>query len=255
MLAAKRLSSIRDLLNNGDSVSVAELSRTFNVTEETIRRDLDKITKDDHAVVRVHGGAYKIKNFDREAPYALRETLLVAEKERMAQTGYTMLEEGDTIMLDSSTSALHLAQAIKRGTLKISVITNSLRIALELSDCPHANLIVPGGAYRPSSRSFVGYSATGTLDDFHADKAFVSCSGLHARSGLTDNSESEARVRRTMLENSDYRYLLVDSDKFGRSKSHRIAHLTGIHSLFTDKEPDAELKEMLLKNNINIIVC
>ena len=130
MLAAKRLSSIRDLLNNGDSVSVAELSRTFNVTEETIRRDLDKITKDDHAVVRVHGGAYKIKNFDREAPYALRETLLVAEKERMAQTGYTMLEEGDTIMLDSSTSALHLAQAIKRGTLKISVITNSLRIAL-----------------------------------------------------------------------------------------------------------------------------
>lgn len=255
MLAIDRLSAIREMLNTNDSVSVAELSKIFSVTEETIRRDLDKIVRDDRAVVRVHGGAYKIKTFDREAPYELRETLLVEEKERIAHKSFTLLDEGDTIMLDSSTTALHLAKAIKQSALKISVITNSLRIALELSDCSHTNLIMAGGSYRPSSRSFVGYSVTGMLEELHADKAFVSCSGLHERFGLTDNSESEARVRRMMLSQSDYRCLLVDSDKFGRCKSHRIAPLEGIQALFTDREPDDGLKDLLLKHHIDVIVC
>lgn len=255
MLAIKRLSAIRDSLTENESVSVAELSKTFCVTEETIRRDLDKIVKDDHSVVRVHGGAYKIKTFDREAPYELRETLLVEEKERIARRSFSMLEEGDTIMLDSSTTALHLAKIIKQSTLKIAVITNSLRIAMELSDCGHTNLIMSGGAYRPSSRSFVGYATTGVLEELHADKAFVSCSGLHERFGMTDNSESEAHVRRQMLAQSDYRYLLVDSDKFGRCKTHRIAALDGVQAVFTDREPNEGLREMLASHHIDLYIC
>ncbi len=255
MLAVERLTAITEALNSNDCVSVSELSRAFSVTEETIRRDLDKIVNSDHSVVRVHGGAYKIKTFDREAPYQLRETLLVEEKDRIARRSFAMLDDGDTIMLDSSTTALHLATFIKDSPLKISVITNSLRIASELSDCAHTNLILTGGTYRPASCSFVGYSATNTLDEFHADKAFVSCSGLHERFGLTDNSESEAQVRRMMLMNSDFRYLLVDSDKFGRCKSHRIAHLDGIQAIFSDREPDDGLKALLLKNQVELIVC
>lgn len=255
MLAIDRLTAIRESLITNDSVSVAELSKVFSVTEETIRRDLEKIVKDDRSVVRVHGGAYKIKTFDLEAPYELREIMLVEEKARIAQKSFTMLEESDTIMLDSSTTALHLAKVIKQSTLKLSIITNSLQIAMELSDCGHTNLIMAGGSYRPSSRSFVGYSVTGMLEELHADKAFVSCSGLHERFGLTDNSESEARVRRMMLAHSDYRYLLVDSDKFGRCKSHRIANLEGIQALFTNREPDDGLKDLLSKSHIDVIVC
>lgn len=255
MLAIERLSSIRELLNKNDSVTVAELSKLFNVTEETIRRDLERIVRSDSSVQRVHGGAYKIKTFDHEAPYQLRETLLVEEKARMAGQGLRLLAEGDTIMLDSSTSALYLAKAIKSAGIRLCIITNSLRISLELSDCTHISLIMTGGSYRAASRSFVGYATTAALSGFHADKAFVSCSGLHERYGLTDNSESEAQVRRRMLLNSDLRYLLVDSDKFSLSKIHHISSLQGIQAILTNKEPIGELKMVLEKEGIRIIIC
>jgi DeoR/GlpR family transcriptional regulator of sugar metabolism len=255
MLAVERLAAIEKALASTDSVSVAELSNSFSVTEETIRRDLDKIVTNDPSVVRVHGGAYKIKTFDNEAPYQLREQLLVEEKDRIAKRSMVKLQEGDTIMLDSSTTALHLAQSIKKSSLRLSVITNSLRIASELSDCEHTNLIVTGGSYRQSSRSFVGYATTNMLKDLHACKAFVSCSGVHETFGLTDNNESEAQVRRMMLSNSDYRYLLVDSDKFGRCKNFHIADYSGIHAFFTDKEPDGNLRTVLMQNKVELIVC
>jgi len=255
MLAVERLSAIERALISMDCVSVAELSNSFSVTEETIRRDLDKIVQNDPSVVRVHGGAYKIKTFDHEAPYQLREQLLVEEKERIARASFLKIQEGDTIMLDSSTTALHLAQYIKKSSLKISVITNSLRIASELSDCDHTNLIVTGGTYRPSSRSFVGYATTTMLKELHACKAFVSCSGVHQKFGLTDNNESEAQVRRLMLANSDNRFLLVDSDKFLRCKNFHIADFSGIHAFLTDRQPDGNILAALKENQVELIIC
>lgn len=255
MLAVERLSAITEALNVNDSVSVSELSKNLNVAEETIRRDLEKLVKGDHTVVRVHGGAYKIKTFDREAPYQLRETLLVEEKSRIAQTSLGFINEGETIMLDSSTTALHLARLIKNSTMKISIITNSLTIASTLADCAHTNLIVAGGQYRLSSRSFVGYSATNALEEYHADKAFISCSGIHEKFGLTDNSQSEAQVRRMMLDQSDHRYLLIDTDKFGRCKDYRIAQLKSMHVMITNGEPDIGLRNALEKNGAELIVC
>lgn len=254
MLAVERLSSITETLNANDSVSVSDLSKAFNVTEETIRRDLEKIVKGDHTVVRVHGGAYKIKTFDHEAPYQLRETLLVEEKSRIAQASLSFIDDGDTIMLDSSTTALHLARLIKNSAMKISIITNSLSIASALAECTHINLIVTGGMYRPSSRSFVGYSTTNALEEYHAEKAFVSCSGLHEKFGLTDNDQGEAQVRRLMLNNSDQKYILVDSDKFGRCKKYRISQLGSLHAMITNAEPDENLRLALEKNNIKLIV-
>jgi len=255
VLAVERLAAIEKALNSSDCVSVADLSKTFMVTEETIRRDLDKIVTRDSTVLRVHGGAYKQREFDQEAPYQLREGMLVEEKERIARRSFSLLEPGDTIMLDSSTTALHLAQYIKQSTLKISIITNSLRIASELSDCNHTNLIVAGGTFRQSSRSFIGYAATRAMEELHAEKAFVSCSGLHAEFGLTDNNEGEAQIRRLMLANSSYRYLLVDSDKFGRCKNYRIADLHGIHALFTNREPDQGIMTLMTESGVELVVC
>lgn len=255
MLAVERLAAIEKALSASDCVSVADLSALFDVTEETIRRDLDKIVTKDSTVVRVHGGAYKVREFDHEAPYQLREAMLVEEKERIARRSFALLDQGDTIMLDSSTTALHLAQCIKRSALKLTIITNSLRIASELSDCNHTNLIVTGGTYRPSSRSLIGYATTRAMEELHADKAFVSCSGLHSEFGLTDNNEGEAQVRRLILANSSYRYLLVDSDKFGRCKNYRIADLNGVHALFTNREPDQGIKALMSACGVELVVC
>jgi len=255
MLAVERLTAIEKALDTSDCISVAGLSKSFRVTEETIRRDLDKLVDKDPTVIRVHGGAYKVREFDQEAPYQLREAMLVEEKDRIARRSLALLEPGETIMLDSSTTALHLAQCIKLSTLRLSVITNSLRIATELSDCNHTNLIVTGGTYRQASRSFIGYATTTAMEDLHADKAFVSCSGLHPVYGLTDNNEGEAQVRRLMLAHSSARYLLVDSDKFGRCKNYRIADLDGINALFTNREPDAGLKSLMTACGVELEIC
>jgi DeoR/GlpR family transcriptional regulator of sugar metabolism len=255
VLAVDRIAAIEKSLDTSESVSVADLSRFFEVTEETIRRDLDKIVARDNLVVRVHGGAFRQKPFDHEAPYQLRENLLVAEKERMARRSSAVLERGDTIMLDSSTSALYLAKQLKGLELGLTVITNSLRIAMELSDCTQTNLVLIGGTYRQASRSFVGYAASATLSQLHADKALVSCSGLSERFGLTDNNESEAQIRRLMLENSHRKFLLVDSDKFGRCKNYHIADLEGVETLFTDKLPDTGIIRVLSGENVSLELC
>lgn len=234
MLAVERMGSIVHALEKNESVTVTELSREFGVSEETIRRDLDKIIQKDPTVVRVHGGAYKTKEFDKEAPYHFRQTLMVDEKNRIARRCLSYLTHGDVIMLDSSTTALYLAKSIAQGTTPLTVITNSLAIASELSRCDHLKLTLTGGALRSSSQSFVGQAANEALARLYADKAFVSCSGLHIDVGLTDNSETEAQVRRLMLKNAGVRYLLVDDDKIGRRKTHLIAPLSEVDTLLTN---------------------
>lgn len=255
MLAVERQSSILEALEGSDSVSVAELSRLFSVSEETIRRDLDKLMHGDSTIVRVHGGAYKIKTFDKEAPYHLRETLMVAEKQRIAGRSYSLLTRGDTIMLDSSTTALYLARIIKQNALQLSVITNSLAIATELCNCSSINLVVTGGSYRASSCSFTGYATTGVLESYYADSAFVSCSGLHPEMGLTDNHEGEAQVRRLMLSNAGKKYLLIDSEKLGRCKTNRICSLKGIDTIFTDAMPAEHWIRVMDSFGVELVCC
>lgn len=255
MLAVERLSSISDALESSESVSVAQLSRVFSVSEETIRRDLEKLTRTDPSVVRVHGGAYKVKSFDKEAPYQLRQTLLIEEKQRIAKRCFSLLRNQDTIMMDSSTTALFLAKNFAGTGLALTVITNSLAIISELADNPHINLILIGGNFRPSSHSFVGYTATNALTGYHADKSFVSCSGLHLNTGLTDNHEGEAQVRRLMLENASENYLLVDSEKIGRCKTNHIAPVQGLTAIFTDANLDADWQQLLQQQNIKLVRC
>lgn len=255
MLAVERIAAIEKALDSSESVTVAGLSRMFDVTEETIRRDLDKIMSRDSSVMRVHGGAYRQKPFDHEAPYHLRETLLVDEKERMARRSCEVLERSDTIMLDSSTTALYVAKHLKELDLGLTVITNSLRIAMELSECTATTLVLIGGLYRQASMSFVGYAATEALGQMHADKALVSCSGLHERFGLTDNNEGEAQIRRLMLRNAHRRFLLVDSDKFGRCKNYHIADMDGIESLFTNETPAEGIRSLLSAGGVSLKVC
>lgn len=255
MLAVERLSCISEVLDERESVSVAELSRTFSVSEETIRRDLEKLVQTDASVVRVHGGAYKVKSFDKEAPYQLRQTLLIEEKKRIAKSCLAQLQKNDTIMMDSSTTALYLAKNIAETSLALTVITNSLAIVTELANCSHIHLVCVGGNFRPSSYSFVGYTTTQALATYYADKAFVSCSGLHLQMGLTDNHEGEAQVRRTMLQNSGQRNLLVDSEKIGRCKTNCIAPLKGINTLFTNASLDEEWRLLLQTIGATWVQC
>ena len=218
-----------------------------------MRRDLEKMTKLDPTIVRVHGGAYKTGVFDSEMPVQLRETLSVERKKTIADNCVPFLRVNDTVMLDCSTTALYLAMAIRQLGCSLTVITNSIRVIEVLQDCEQMKLIMIGGDFRHTTQSFVGYEATNMLSHFRADRCFISCTGIHMEFGITDNSENEVQVRQMMMRNSRERFLLVDAFKFGRSFLSQLAEPSEFDTVITDAVPSPEWLTYFQSNHTRLI--
>lgn len=253
MLAAERARSIIDLLTKNGSVVIRELSTTFNVSEETIRRDLERIGNADPTIIRVHGGAYKQRGVDEDAPLDFRESIYVEEKQRIAQICIEQVHPSQCVMLDSSTTALYIAKLIRERELTLTVITNSQRIAQELCESEHVSLICIGGQLRYSTKSYIGYQATESIKWYHADQAFVSCSGLHREFGITSYNEGEARIRSAMLEQANEKFLIADHTKFGRCAVNRMLPLSRISAIVTDQEPTTDWVTLIRDSEIRLL--
>lgn len=255
MLASTRTEKIIQFLDENGNVIVKELSDYFKVSEETIRRDLEKIEKMRIGVKRVHGGAYKVRDFDEEAPFTFRQSIIMDEKRKMAGYCIPLIENGDSIMLDSSSTSLCIAQSIAETGLQATIITNSLAIAKEMEAYKKVQLICIGGILRSSSKSFVGYMATRNLENLHAGKAFISCSSIHMEYGLTDYNEGEAQVRYLMMKQSDKRYLVADDTKFGKSKVNHISDFSMVDEVITNKEMPPEWISFFQAKEIPLHYC
>lgn len=255
MLASTRTEKIIQFLNENGNVIVKELSAYFQVSEETIRRDLEKIEEMRIGVKRVHGGAYKMRDFDEEAPFTFRQSIIMDEKRKMAAYCIHLIENGDSIMLDSSSTSLCIAQSIVATGLKATIITNSLAIAKEMESYKQGQLICIGGILRSSNKSFVGYMATRNLETLHASKAFISCSAIHMKYGLTDYNEGESQVRYSMMKQSDKRYLVADDTKFGKSKVNRISDFSMVDEVITNKETPPEWTLFFQSKDIPLNYC
>ncbi|MDD2954891.1 MAG: DeoR/GlpR family DNA-binding transcription regulator [Oscillospiraceae bacterium] len=255
MIAKERREAIIRALREQRTAEVKALSVAFGVTEETIRRDLEKIEAMDLGIRRVYGGAYLEKGFDKEVPIQLRENIIVPEKMRIASHCLELIHRGDSVMLDASTTAQYIAESIRNSGLEVTVITNSLSIAGTLADCERVRLVCVGGTLRSSTHSFVGYLATRSLEQFHADKAFVSCSALHLDFGMTDYSEEEAEIRRLMLRNADLRYLVADHTKFGKCGVNHIGNFDLLHGVIVDQPLPPEWTRFLKSLEIPLIGC
>lgn len=254
MLSVDRTNSIKQILSKKNSVTVSELSLMFDVSGETIRRDLQKISSEDPTIVRVHGGAYRLTT-DGEPPYNFRQSSRIGEKKRIAARCFEEIEDGDFLFLDSSSTALHLSKLIAASGLNLTVITNSLGVLNELCLIDSIRVIALGGRYADKSHSFVGSTTLAGLTDLFAGKAFVSCSGLDMSFGLTHNNEEEAVIRKTMLQNAKKRYVLIDSTKFGRGKTHGITAIDDIDAVFTDSLPDDRWLSFFEKHDVELRVC
>lgn len=233
MLGIDRRKKIAELLTENGSVTVVELSELFEVNAETVRRDLQKMEKDKQ-LVRTYGGAYVIGSVHADIPVFIREVTYREGKEQIGKLCADMIHNGDTIILDSSTTSLHIAENIK-GRQKVVVLTNAVKVALKLADAKGIKVISTGGTLRGSSLSFVGQVAVNSLNGFYADKAFVSCTGVDLENGITDSSEEEAVVRIKMLERAKQKILIADNTKFGHTAFVQIAKLDMIDCVVTDQ--------------------
>ncbi|MBU0927570.1 MAG: DeoR/GlpR family DNA-binding transcription regulator [Spirochaetes bacterium] len=243
MLAVERRKKIFGLLRQQGIVTVSDLSQQFEVSEETIRRDLQKMESSD-GVARTYGGAYITKAVHSDIPIRIREGIYIEGKETIASLCEAMITDGETVILDSSTTSLHIADRLK-SRRNLVVITNAVKIAIALAESDGVKVICTGGTLRGSQLSFVGPAASKSLGAYYADKAFVSCTGIDLANGITDSDEQEAEIRKRMLEQAQRTILVADNTKLGKTSFSLIATLDAMDALVTDKDPGPEwLSEM-----------
>lgn len=248
MLAAERQQKIVELVNQKRSIRVAEISKLFSVTEETIRRDLEKLEKE-NKLARSHGGAISIES-SPETPFSERQLTNVEEKKAIALAAVKHVNEGDKIILDASTTAWYMARAIP--DMPITVLTNSIKVAMELSAKKKITVISTGGVMLPKSLSYVGPLAESSLENYHVNKAFLSCTGVHFERGISESDEEQARIKKKMIQCSDSLYLMVDHSKLEVKSFSKIGELEVIDYIISDANVKKGIVETLEDKGINV---
>ena len=238
MLAIERRACIKETIQEQKSVAVSDLARRFDVTEETIRRDL-KVLESQGVLTRTYGGAF-IQGY-------------VDAKRQIAAQCLQLIRNGDSIFLDSSTTALEIARAIR--DMRLTVLTNSLLIADVLSHSESIRLQVIGGVLQPQSMSFLGEAALAALAPYYVDSAFVSCRSVSLDRGITDSNEQSAAFRSDAIRRAGRVYLVADHTKFGQTSFVQICGFDALAGIVTDQPLSApwhwmaqERKLLLLEN-------
>ena len=249
MLAVERQKNILEVLKRDGIVKVNLLSGEYGVSEETIRRDLQKLEAEGH-LFRTYGGAYLSGGVNPDIPVDVREEFLVQGKSDIAERCLPLIEAGDTIMLDCSTTALHLARRLA-GFSRLTVITNSVKIVSALAEQEHIKVLCCGGTLRARSLSFVGPDAERTLENYYADKAFVSCTAVDVTRGLTDTNEMEAQIRRKMFQRASRKILIADTTKFNNTSFAVICPLSEVDMVVSDQRIDESFERALREKGIS----
>jgi len=245
MLAAERQEFIVRVVNERGSARVSELAELCGVTEETIRRDLDRL-EEAGRLRRSHGGAVSVRDADlsggpQEIPYYEREITHAEEKRRIAEEAVKHIRPGERILLDGSSTAWYVARILP--DMPLTVLTNSVKAAAELGSKERIEVLSTGGLMSHRSLSFVGPLAERALDDFHVEKAFLSCKGIHPERGISESTGLQAQIKRKMAEIADHVFLLADASKFGVQAFARALDLGAVNTIITDRgldEPTAE---------------
>lgn len=244
MLAIERRNAILAKLSMEGKVVVSDLSREFSVTEETIRRDLEKLDNDGLAK-KTYGGAVKNDNFNIDIPFHVRQQANVEQKQYIASIIAEMIHDGDYIMLDSSTTALYVIKSIQ-DRKKITLITNSIKILIELCNKPDWNIISTGGVLKEGGLSLVGYQAEKMVSGFHVDLAICSCKGLDIKMGVTDSNERDSEIKKAFFASAKKRVLAIDSTKFNKASFVKVCEVGDIDVIVTDTDPGENWKERIV---------
>jgi DeoR family L-fucose operon activator len=186
-----------------------------------------------------------------EIPYAVREIQHAEEKKRIAIEAIKRIQPKDRIVLDASSTAWYMASDVP--DLPLTVLTNSIKVAMELSNKEKIEVISTGGILAQGSLSFVGPLAERSLDTYHVDKVFLSCKGVHLDRGISESNELQARIKERMIGIADEVILLADSSKFGVQSFTHVADLNNVDVIITDRRISKETLEQLQDRGITVI--
>lgn len=234
MLAAERRMQILEKLQVEKKVVVSQLSSEFEVSEETIRRDLDRLEKEGFAV-KSYGGATLCES-NKDLPNTIRKKSNVAGKEKIATLVEKLVQDGEHIMLDSSTTASAIAYAL-RFKENLTIITNSVEILLIATEASGWNVISTGGNLKEEYFALVGPRAIETASNYYVEKLIFSCKGLDKKIGPMDSSELFSQVKQAMIKSAKEKILAVDCSKFDKTSFSKICDFYEIDCIVTDTKP------------------
>ncbi len=235
MLAIERRREILARLSTDGKVIVSELARDFGVTEETIRRDLERLDREG-LVAKTYGGAVSKQNSALDLPYNIREGVNVLQKQIISDKIADMVRDGSRIMLDSSSTALYILKKIK-DKRNLTIITNSVKILIELADKADWTVLSTGGVLKRGALSLTGSSAEKMIHSYHVDLAICSCKGLDMEFGVTDSNESDSLIKQAMFGAAERRILALDADKFDKKSFVKVCDFGELNCIVTDREP------------------
>lgn len=251
MFALERQKKILELLSTEGAVMVSKLSAELGVTEETVRRDLEKL-EGKELLRRTHGGALPMEDGSFELSLEKRKALNVEAKQALARTAVQHIASGDSVFLDASTTTFYMAKELK-SMKNVTVITNSLRVINELAGADGVKVIAVGGMVS-NNQSLVGAKAENDISQhYFADKMFFSSKGIGDNSMILEGNEQECFIKQRMLRNSRKTYYLCDKSKVGRVGYLRLATFDQVDYLVIDTDVKGDLRETLEECNVELI--
>lgn len=251
LFSEERRAKIVELLQRSGKVTVAELARILKVSQVTIRKDLDLLEQDGE-LLRTHGGAMLPVHSKSEWNFIRKIHQMENEKRAIAAKAVAFIEDGDTVIVDSSSTNYYLALEIaKRDWKHLTVVTNNVFIAEKLME-GHVDVLVLGGVVRENSLSLVGPWAMRFLEEIHVDKAFLGTTGVSKEKGFMTPNLVEAEVKRQMVKSSNKVIIVTDWTKFKRQAFASFALIEEVDMVITDRGIDAICEEMLVEKGVRV---
>lgn len=252
MLPSERQKRFLDLLSTKDVVTITEFVEKFNVSVETVRRDL-AILENQNKIQKVYGGA-KIKNLTlSETTMETRMTSKLLQKESIGKKCSELIEDRDFIFIDSGSTAYHIAKHITNKK-NLTIITNSIPVVNELMNSDF-EIIIIGGKIRHTERSIVTYDYIFNFTQLNILKSFIGAGGITIENGVSDFNMEEAVTRKAIVERSKEVFVAADSSKFGRNVSINIAPLNKIDYIITDSYLDKSMLNSFKKIKTKLILA
>lgn len=231
------------------AIRIQDLAGNFQVSTETIRRDLEEMAEGGR-IMRTYGGAVA-PQLGGEPGWMERDNLMVAEREAIGARAAEFVRDGETILIDAGSTTLHLARRLAASDKAITVVTNGYAAAIALGTNPRIAVHVCPGRHNPHEGGVTGAETIAYLNRFQVDRAFIGASGINAE-GVNEADSEAATVKRAMLRRAEAPMLLLDHSKFDRRNFRIICPLDELPHLVTDEEPGPDLSAALVRAKVEV---
>ena len=252
MTQQRRHDLILEQVRQNGFVTIDELVEHFEVTPQTIRRDLNYLAKE-KKIKRHHGGA-GLESSSVNTAYQDRKIMNLQAKENIAAELVQMIPDGASLFINIGTTTETIARALLQHQ-DLLVVTNNIHVATILSAKKDFTVIIASGEVRHRDGGIVGEATQEFINQFHMDFGIIGISGIHSDGTLLDFDYKEVRVAKTIIQNSRQVLLAADNSKFGRSAMVRLGNISQANHFFTDRNPPAEIMEILKQNSVRLHVC